>query len=98
MRILTNCLASSPSTCDSTKYTHYLVNICMKLYSLNIDNFPFPCTDLLSGVTQCYSDVPEANLIEHTFDVKSWLLPHLLKLHSHSYPHLFRFTRGSLGQ
>ena len=54
--------------------------------------------DLLTAVKKCYSDVPEANTIDHMFDVKSWLSEHLLKLHNHSYPHIFRFTIGESGE
>ena len=54
-------------------------------------------TDLLSGITKCYSDVPEANMIEHMFDVKSWIAPHLERLENHSYPHIFRFIKNSSG-
>ena len=41
--------------------------------------------------------MPEACLVESVFDVKSWLEPHLHKLHNHSHRHIFRFTRDSTG-
>ena len=47
-------------------------------------------TELMTAVQKCYTDVPEANLLEHIFDVKNWLSPHLFQLHNHSHPHIFR--------
>ena len=55
-------------------------------------------TDLLTAIEKCYSDVPKANTIVHMYDIKSWLSAHLLKLHNHSHPHIFRFTTGESGE
>lgn len=52
----------------------------------------------MNAVQSCYSDVAEANLIEHMFDVKTWLAKCLLPLHNHSYPHIFRFSTGESGE
>ncbi len=51
----------------------------------------------MAAVQRCYSDVSEATVINHIFDVKSWLLPHLHKLHNHSHYHIFRFSRDATG-
>lgn len=37
-------------------------------------------------------------VLEHVFDVKAWLQPHLHKLHNHSHRHIFRFTQGTTGR
>ena len=53
--------------------------------------------DLQSSVAKCYSDVPEANMVEYMFDVRSWIAPHLNKLEYHSHPHIFRFSKSLSG-
>lgn len=52
----------------------------------------------MTAVQKCYADVPEANLLEHIFDVKTWLSAHLFQLHNHSHPHIFRFKTGESGE
>lgn len=52
----------------------------------------------MTAIKNCYSDVPEANFLEHVFDVKTWLSAHILPLHNHSYPHIFRFVTGQSGE
>lgn len=54
--------------------------------------------DLMAAVKNCYSDVPEANHVDCIFDVKSWLAKHILPLHNHSHPHVFRFSTGESGE
>jgi hypothetical protein len=53
---------------------------------------------LMIAVQKCYSDVPEALLLEHIFDVKTWISGHLFQLHNHSHPHIFRFKSGESGE
>lgn len=37
-------------------------------------------------------------LLDVMFDVKAWLDPVLLSLNNHSYPHIFKFVRDSIGK
>ena len=48
-------------------------------------------------ISSCYKDVPKADLVQFVYDIKAWIQPHLLDLHNHSHPHIFRFVRGLSG-
>ena len=52
----------------------------------------------MSAITKCYADVSSAILLEHMYDIKSWLEPHLEGLQNHSFPHIFRFTLNTSGE
>ena len=53
--------------------------------------------DFLSAIKNCYGTMGDPTLLEHVFDIKAWLQPHLKKLHNHSHHHIFRFTRDARG-
>lgn len=54
-------------------------------------------TDLMSAISNSYPDV-HARPLKHIFNVKKWLEPHLLSLHNHSYPHIFKLYCGVSGE
>ena len=53
-------------------------------------------TELLDATAKSYADLPEATLLEHVFDVKSWITPYLVKLHNHSHLTYFDSNKDHL--
>ena len=54
-------------------------------------------SELLEALPKSFVDLPAANVLEHVFDVKTWLSPHLNSLHNHTHPHVFWLRKGITG-
>ena len=52
----------------------------------------FAHADLLEATKASMDPTPTTTLIEHMFNVKKWILPHLNDLHGHRDPHCFKFV------
>ena len=53
--------------------------------------------EFLQGVSAAKSDYTTTHVFQNMFDIKAWLKPHMLPLHNHSHPHIFRFFKANSG-
>ena len=47
--------------------------------------------DLLHATGISMEPTPQTYFMEEIYDIKSWITPHLNKLHGHRQPHCFKF-------
>ena len=53
---------------------------------------------MMQATKACNHNVKEVGTVNHMFNIREWIVPHLNEIHYHTQPHIFLFKRNESGK